>query len=84
MIICNKNHRYADALSQLPLDQGGEGRHLCAGCAYEQGMTDGLNNTRRSFEELNLPFSQAGTGRHKSPQAAYDKGFEKGSSDYKG
>lgn len=84
MTICDKEHRYADILSDLPLDQGGEGRHLCAGCAYEAGLSDGLNNTKRSIEALNLPFSQAGTGRHKSPQAAYDKGFKKGLLDYKG
>lgn len=45
----------------LPNDQGGHGRHKCAGCAYEKGFQDGFN--RRESMELNLdslPNSQAG------------------------
>lgn len=82
--ICNKNHRYADILSTLPLSQHSDkGRHKCAGCAYEAGLRDGLNNQRHSLEELDLPYSQAGTGRHRSAQAAYESGWEKGYKDFK-
>ena len=38
---CRKNHRYAITFRTLPVDQGGFGRHKCAGCAYERGIRDG-------------------------------------------
>lgn len=82
MSVCNKNHRYNSAFEQLPHDQGGDGRHKCAGCAYEIGYTDGFNdNSKQKIENLDLPFSQAGTVRHKDTQSAYDLGYTKGSSD---
>lgn len=38
MKICNKNHRYAEVLKNVEYSQSNEdGRHQCAGCAYEQG-----------------------------------------------
>ncbi|SNV86402.1 hypothetical protein [Haemophilus pittmaniae] len=78
MTICDKNHRYADILNNLPPSQSYDnGRHLCTGCALEAGFSDGLNGIRRQLENLNLPESQAGTGRHKSAQAAYDLGYKK-------
>ncbi|WP_165870210.1 WYL domain-containing protein [Cricetibacter osteomyelitidis] len=81
--ICNKNHRYANVLSTLPLSQNSEkGRHRCAGCAYEAGIRDGLNNKKRSLDELDLPYSQAGTGRHRSAQEAYNLGWQKGFADF--
>ena len=81
--ICNKNHRYANVLSTLPLSQNSEkGRHRCAGCAYEAGIRDGLNNKKRSLDELDLPYSQAGTGRHRSAQEAYNLGWQKGFEDF--
>ena len=81
--ICKKNHRYANILSTLPLSQNSEmGRHRCAGCAYEAGLRDGLNNERHLLDELNLPYSQAGTGRHRSAQEAYDLGWKKGNEDF--
>ena len=38
-MICKKAHRYLPNLAQLPDSQAGDGRHMCAGCAYEQGYT---------------------------------------------
>lgn len=81
--ICKKNHRYADILSTLSLSQNSEtGRHRCAGCAYEAGLIDGLNNEKHSLDELDLPYSQAGTGRHRSAQEAYNLGWAKGNKDF--
>ena len=43
-MICNKKHRYLPEYSDLPYaqdDQYGD-RHICAGCAYEEGLNDGL------------------------------------------
>ena len=37
-MICQRNHRYDVAFENLPHDQGGDGRHKCAGCAYEKGF----------------------------------------------
>ena len=34
---CEKQHRYDPQYNNLPVDQGGAGRHRCAGCAYERG-----------------------------------------------
>ncbi len=41
-MICEKEHRYDPQYNDLPVVQGGEGRHRCAGCAYERGYEDGL------------------------------------------
>ena len=74
-MICKLSHRYDYLLSSLPDDQGGGGRHKCAGCALEAGMEDsrlGLPK-RQDFSSLNE--SQAGTGRHKSVKDAYDLGY---------
>lgn len=76
---CNNDHRYDNKFNSLPHDQGGIGRHKCAGCAYEKGFQDGL--LRKEQLDINLdelPFSQAGTVRHKSPHAAYAKGYYDG------
>ena len=73
---CRKNHRYAITFRTLPVDQGGFGRHKCAGCAYDRGLRDGLRRRERININLNtLPDSQAGTVRHKSPHAAYALGY---------
>ncbi|PKQ37624.1 MAG: hypothetical protein CVT59_06715 [Actinobacteria bacterium HGW-Actinobacteria-1] len=76
---CTKKHRYDDRFVSLPDDQGGAGRHKCAGCAYDHGLEDG----KRRLETLELgldvlPESQAGTVRHKSPHAAYALGYYDG------
>ena len=36
-MICEKEHRYDPQYNDLPVEQGGEGRHRCAGCAYKRG-----------------------------------------------
>lgn len=79
---CNKEHRYDAQFNDLPTDQGGAGRHHCAGCAYEKGYDDGLH--RREHLDLDLdalPDSQAGVVRHKSPHAAYALGYLNGVKD---
>ena len=77
--ICNKEHRYLENLRNLPDNQKfDEGRHKCAGCAYEKGLEDGIDGNPKNLDFSELPFSQAGTVRHKSPQAAYDKGYQEG------
>ena len=46
MTVCQKNHRYLPEYTNLPTsqdDQSGD-RHVCAGCAYEAGLDDGLHN----------------------------------------
>ncbi|MCA6924833.1 hypothetical protein LW347_15185 [Pectobacterium polonicum] len=82
MTICNKSHRYNTAFINLPDDQGGEGRHKCCGCAYDQGYQSGLSRTEQVWVNLHvLPDSQAGTVRHKSPQAAFAEGYRDGMRD---
>lgn len=83
---CNKNHdSVQSAMIDLPIDQGREGRHKCAACAYEQGLKDGSNLvTSIDLEDLfdNLEESQARNQRHKSPHAAYAKGYLDGVKSY--
>ena len=39
---CKKDHSaIQDIMADLPLDQGGKGRHKCAACAYEKGLEAG-------------------------------------------
>ena len=76
MPICNENHRYDQMLSDLPDDQGGQGRHKCAGCAYEKGFNSGVNFEENINIDLDsLDESQAGAVRHKSPHAAFAQGY---------
>jgi len=73
---CQKDHRYDSTYHDLPDDQGGAGRHKCAGCAYEVGLAAGqrrLDRLEISFSDL--PESQAGAVRHKSPHAAFALGY---------
>lgn len=79
---CKKEHRYDLQFNNLPDDQGGAGRHRCAGCAYDKGYEDGLCRKEELNLNLNsLPESQAGVVRHKSPHAAYALGYQKGVED---
>ena len=79
---CNKNHRYDSRFNNLPVDQGGTGRHHCAGCAYDRGYKNGLERKEKLDLDLDsLPDSQAGTVRHKSPHAAYAAGYLAGVED---
>lgn len=75
-MLCTKEHRYDRDFAALPEDQGNDGRHHCAGCAYDRGFDDGLN--MRTILDLRLDTldeSQAGAVRHRSPQAAYALGY---------
>lgn len=73
---CIKQHRYDEKFETLPIDQGGAGRHRCAGCAYDMGRKDGLVRQEIINIDLDsLPESQAGTVRHRSPHAAYAMGY---------
>lgn len=76
---CIKNHSdIQNIMTNLPVDQGGRGRHKCAACAYEIGRELGRNLTEHfdigvildSLEE-----SQAQNQRHKSPHAAFAQGY---------
>ncbi|MGL5749975.1 MAG: hypothetical protein ACRCXT_05575 [Paraclostridium sp.] len=75
---CNKNHRNNQLFSRLSDSQGGSGRHICCGCAYEQGFIDAFNNSLYCFRPQELPESQAGTLRHKNAEEAYDWGYKAG------
>ena len=76
---CKDGHRDNPLFDALPHDQGGVGRHKCAGCAYDLGYKDGLVRREILCIDLdNLPCSQAGYVRHKSPHAAYAKGYYDG------
>lgn len=76
---CKNEHRYWSTFEFFPYDQGGVGRHKCAGCAYEKGFQDGLNRKESMNLELDsLSDSQAGVVRHKSPHAAYAFGYFNG------
>lgn len=79
MTTCNREHRHWPFLESLPHDQGGHGRHKCAGCAYELGYQAGRMREENLHIDLeSLPLSQAGTVRHKSPHAAYAQGYYDG------
>jgi hypothetical protein len=76
MAICQKDHRHLPKFYELPRDQGGKGRHACAGCAYDRGYADGLIRKEKVDIDLaSLDESQAGAVRHRSPHAAYAQGY---------
>lgn len=76
---CNQDHRNWPFFESLPHDQGGYGRHKCAGCAYELGYQAGLERQEVIHLDLDsLPESQAGVVRHKSPHAAFAMGYMDG------
>lgn len=79
MAECDKPHRYFQHFASLPHDQGGAGRHGCAGCAYERGFEQGSRRAENIALDLDtLPVSQAGTVRHRSPHAAWAMGYQDG------
>jgi hypothetical protein len=79
MTECLDDHRYWTTFESLPQDQGGVGRHRCAGCAYKKGFEDGLARKEKMDLALDsLPESQAGSVRHRSPHAGYAKGYYDG------
>lgn len=76
MPTCNDEHRHNITFENLPHDQGGFGRHKCAGCAYDKGYQEGLKRSEILTIDLDsLPESQAGVVRHKSPHAGYAQGY---------
>ena len=79
-MICKKDHRYLNEYNSLPEAQDNQhgDRHICAGCAYEEGLRDGMAGNARKTDLSHLPYSQAGTVRHKDAKAAYDKGYNEG------
>ena len=79
-MICKKNHRYLQEYASLvdAQDNSNGGRHICAGCAYEEGLKDGMNGNPPKNDLSHLPFSQAGTVRHKDAKEAYDEGYSEG------
>ena len=74
---CPQQHRYSTDFESFPYDQSQfNGRHKCAGCAYEQGHILVLSKAPSiniSFEEISD--SQAGTVRYKSVQAVFSSGY---------
>lgn len=79
MPLCKKAHRASPTFRSLPRDQGGDGRHKCAACAYERGLEQGSRREESITLGLeSLHESQAGTVRHKSPHAAWAMGYLEG------
>ncbi len=82
MTTCKKDHRYNAIFENLPVDQASfNGRHKCAGCAYEAGYQAGLEQKKNiNIDDVikSIPDSQAGTVRHKSPVAAFILGYDEG------
>ena len=76
---CKKDHSaIQDIMADLPLDQGGKGRHKCAACAYEKGFEAGkeleeIINLSEIFDSLEE--SQAKNQRHKRPHSAFAQGY---------
>lgn len=78
-IECQQDHRYEELFRQLPQDQGGAGRHKCAGCAYVRGFEAGrARNENPTLALDELSDSQAGAVRHRSPHAAWALGYLNG------
>lgn len=75
MDICNKAHRYDEKFKGLSDSQGGGGRHLCCGCAYEQGKKDAIEGKKAQFRPKEIKYSQAGAVRHKDAEEAYMLGY---------
>lgn len=83
---CKKDHsNINEIMDELPIEQGGVGRHKCAACAYEQGLSDGYS--RKMQIDLHkilssLETSQAGSQRHKSAHLGYIRGYYDGLLEY--
>jgi hypothetical protein len=76
MPICKRKHREHSRFIPLPTDQGGRGRHVCAGCAYSKGRKAGLKLEESIDMDLDsLDGSQAQNVRHVSPHAAWALGY---------
>ena len=79
---CEKTHTETDRIvKDLPINQGGIGRHKCASCAYEKGFENGKNHIENfNIENFvsDLPYSQKGLRRHRDVIEAYELGFYHG------
>ena len=83
MAICSKEHNdisQSVLWDDVPSNQGGYGRHICAACAYNLGYEHGSNDRNPSISETMpcLPESQRSLWRHKDVSTAYCIGFIKG------
>ncbi len=80
MAICNRKHRFLPEYEALPYAQDNQngGRHICAGCAFEAGVQDGMAGRPLRTDLSDLPYSQAGTVRHKDAYEAYQAGHAYG------
>lgn len=78
--ICQKKHRDLPKYSTLrdAQDNQNGGRHICAGCAYVEGLKDALSKNGKKQDLSYLPFSQAKRVRHKDAYEAYDLGYDEG------
>lgn len=86
MALCEAKHRYNPAFYPLHFDQGGETRHLCAGCAAILGFQDALDGIsprdikNDPLAKKFISASQAGSIRHKDAAIAYQFAYEAGQS----
>ena len=57
MAICKKQHRYLEGFNELPKAQDNKygGRHICAACAYEEGLNDALQGNSPQSDLLIYP-----------------------------
>ena len=80
-MLCTKDHsNIRSILEEITKDQGGQVRHICAGCAYDQGYKHGQQNISPNFNVDIIPDSQADRAkqRHRSPNIAYARGYVDG------
>jgi len=77
-MLCKSDHRYWRVLIPITLNQSGRGRHMCAGCACQQGYEDAQAGRRQRLNYDALLESQAGTARHKDCEEAYRIGYQLG------
>lgn len=91
MEVCSfsDNQASVNMLKDLPVYQGGAGRHKCAICAYNNGLQDGMvlktylgsyeicpHGSKAPLDVLkNIHDSQFGEGRHKCIVCAYQNGY---------
>lgn len=80
MKTCNKEHRYFEEFKELPDSQDNQSgdRHVCAGCAYLEGLKDAIDEKTMKTDLSHLPLSQAGNVRHKGAMEAYVLGYREG------
>lgn len=84
--ISSHNHiNLINYFAYQPEDQGDEGRHKCAGCAYIIGYHIGYNNKHYDLESVisMIPDSQAQPQRHHDPKRSANDGFNQGRTDKK-